>query len=602
MKKKHWLLMLVFVLLLGVLAACNKDSADGDKKPDDTNQQENNNDTDGDTDGDATSDGPQKGGTIVGAMDTAPTGLFNPIFYQEAYEANILDFTHEGLLSQDENLGFIPNLAKSWTFNDDQTAVTLELEEGVKWHDGEDFTAEDVVFTYKMIASPGYTEAGGVRQDYVVRLKGYEAFNSGETTEFEGVVADGDYKVTFYFTEPNVTALKDVAFPIIPEHVFKDIPIAEIPEAGPSRNPGEVVGTGPFKFSDMIDGEQYILERNADYWQGEPYLDSIVWRVVDQAVILGLLENGEIDFVADPNGFQPADYETVAAMDHIQIIEQPDFGYQLMGLIHNHRTAEDNQSGAINPDNWVPNEDLAVAEVRQAIAYAINRQGIIDGLLYGKGSVINAPIATQFWAYDGENPNQYPYDPAKAAELLDAAGFVDTDGDGFRENADGEEWVLNLNYPTGNQLRERSAPIIEEMLEEVGINIELKQPMEMAAYVPELTNNTDWDLYLLGWSLGTGDPDPSGLWKSTAGYNFGRWYNPEADQLLEDALTPPDAFDQDYRTQVYSDWQVMFQEDLPAVILYAQNSLWGYNKRIQGMEPLPYSLHNDPHLWWVNDN
>ncbi|MET3698546.1 peptide/nickel transport system substrate-binding protein [Bacillus oleivorans] len=593
--RKHWLLMLIFVLLLGILAACSSDAGEGDNEPDDGTEQ-----PEGEGDGDGVTDGPQMGGTIVGAMDTAPTGLFNPIFYTEAYEANILDFTHEGLLSQNENLEFEPNLAKKWTFNEDQTQLTLELEQGVKWHDGEEFTAADVVFTYKTIASPGYVEAGGVRDDYVIRLKGFEAFRAGETDVFEGVTADGDYTVTFHFTEPNVTALSDASFPIIPEHIFKDIPVAEIPTHAASLEPGKVIGTGPFKFTEMIDGEQYVLEKHADYWKGEPYLDGITWRVVDQAVILGLLENQEIDFVADPNGFQPADYETVAAMDHLSIIEQPDFGYQIMGLFHNHRTPEESEAGVINPENWVPNEDLASKEVRQAIAYAINRQGLIDGLLYGKGSVINAPIATQFWAYDGENPNQYPFDPEKAKQLLDDAGYVDTNGDGFREDPNGEEWVLSLHFPLGNQLRERSAPIIEEMLEAVGINIDLAQPMEMAAYVPELETNTDWDLYLLGWSLGSGDPDPSGLWGSTAAYNFGRWYNPEADQLLQDALTPPDAFEQDYRKQVYSDWQVMFQDDLPAVILYAQNSLWAYNKRIQGIEPLPYSMYNEPQLWWVN--
>ena len=584
--------MLIFVLLLGILAACSNDAGEGDGDPENPT----------DEPGEGTTEGPQMGGSIVGAIDTAPTGQFNPIFYTESYEANIISFVFEGLLSQNKELEFEPHLAKSWTMNEDQTSITLELEQGVKWHDGEEFTAEDVVFTYKTLSSPGYVEAGGVRTDYVERLLGYEEFSTGATDEFQGVTADGDYTVTFHFSQPNVTALKDVSYPIIPEHIFKDIPVAEIPEAGASLKPGELIGTGPFKFTEMIEGEQYVLEKHAEYWQGEPHLDRITWRVVDQAVILGLLETGEIDFVADPNGFQPADFEDIDAMEHIEIVEQPDFGYQLMGLIHNHRTPEDAQAGVINPDNWVPNEDLESKEVRQAIAYAVDRQGIIDGILYGRGSVINAPIATQFWAYDGENPNQYPYDPEKAKELLDSAGYVDTNGDGFREDPNGEEWVLTLNYPTGNQLRERSAPIIEEMLEEVGINIDLRQPMEFAAYAEALeTDNQDWDLYLLGWSLGSGDPDPSGLWSTETGYNYSRWNNPESEKLLQDALTPPDAFDQEYRKQVYSDWQVLYQDDLPALILYAQNSLWAYNKRLQGVDVMPTSFINDPHLWWVQE-
>lgn len=96
----------------------------------------------------------------------------------------------------------------------------------------------------------------------------------------------------------------------------------------------------------------------------------------------------------------------------------------------------------------------------------------------------------------------------KAAELLDEAGYVDVDGDGYRETPDGEEWVVNLNYPTGNQLRENSAPILAQMIEEAGIQVDLRQPKEMSAFVEDLTDNTeDWDLYLIGWSLGSGDPD-----------------------------------------------------------------------------------------------
>src|SRR5699024_7953920 len=257
-------------------------------------------------------------------------GVFNPIFYEEAYEANILDFTHEGLLEQNEDLEFIEGIATDWEINEDHTEITLELQDDITWHDGEPFTADDVVFTYKSMASPGYIEAGGVRQEYANKLVGYEAFESGETDEFEGVVAEDDYTVTFKFEKPNVTILKDVSFPIIPKHIFEDIPIDEMPEAPETLDAGEVIGTGPFKFTDMIEREQYVLEKNPDYWKGEPYLDKIVWRIVEQSVMLGLLEKGEIDFLADPNGVPPADYEDVSKVDHLEIIEQTDFGYQLM--------------------------------------------------------------------------------------------------------------------------------------------------------------------------------------------------------------------------------------------------------------------------------
>ena len=115
---------------------------------------------------------PQRGGTIVGAMYTAPTGMFNPIFYEEAYEANILSFTHESLFTQDENLEYEGHLARDWELNDDQTELTVYLQEDITWHDGVPFTAEDVVFTYQSLADPDYVSAGGVRISYVEPLLG----------------------------------------------------------------------------------------------------------------------------------------------------------------------------------------------------------------------------------------------------------------------------------------------------------------------------------------------------------------------------------------------------------------------------------------------
>lgn len=579
--KKLWPLLLIFVL---ILAACNSNSSSNDEEG-----------------GSEAAGEPQSGGELVGAMDTAPEGVYNPIFYSSSYEANILSFTHEGLVTQNNKLEFLPELAKDWELSEDQTSVTFTLNEGVKWQDGEPFTAKDVVFTYKTVSDPDYVAAGGIRTDYVGRLKGYEEYSTGKTDEFEGVVADGDYKVTFNFKESNIQALSDASLDIIPEHIFKDIPVKEIPKAPETTDPGKIIGTGPFKFTEQVQGEQYVLEKNADYWDGEPYLEKVTWRVMEQSVILGELESGNIDFVGDPNGFQAADYDTVDAMEHIEIIEQPQFGYQIMGMNINHRSKEDAQAGVIDPKKFVSNKKLESKEVRQAIAYAIDRQKLIDGLLYGRGDVVNSPIARNFSAYDGKTPNQYEYDADKAKELLDGAGYKDTNGDGFREDPEGNEWVLTLNYPSGNQIRERSAPIIKEFLEDVGIKIDLRQPMEFASYAEALEkNNFDWDLYLLGWSLSSTDPDPSGLYGASAPYNYGRWFNQEAEDLLKKANTPPDALDEDFRNQAFKDWQVKFQDELPAFILYAPNDLWAYNNRLHGVDPLPYTMYNKTHKWWVS--
>ncbi|WJY26308.1 peptide-binding protein [Sporosarcina trichiuri] len=544
---------------------------------------------------------PKEGGIVVGAMATAPTGMFNPIFYEEAYDEAILRLTHESLVSQNDQLEFVPQLAKKWETNEDQTEITFQLEEGVKWHDGEEFTAEDVVFTYQMMSDPLYVETGGFRTDYVQGLKGYDEYNAGDTEKFEGVTAIDPYTVKFSFAEPNVTPLYSAGFQIIPKHIFGEIPIQDIPKSDASLKGGSVIGTGPFKLTKIVDRQQYVFERNDEYWKGRPHLEKIVWKVVDEAIMTGLLKTGDIDFVADPNGMSPADYKSVQVMGNLQIIEQPEFGNQFLGFKMNYRDPAANDQKAKDPDSWKVNEKIANPKVRQAIAYAVNREGIINGLLYGHGEKTNTTIARQFWAYSEDAPVDYTHDPGKAEQLLDQEGYTDRDGDGFREDPDGGKWVLNLDFPTGNKIRERTAPLLKQQLEEVGIRVNMRQPKEMTAYIDALENrDSDWDLFLLGWALDSHDPDPSSLWSSEAAYNYSRWNNEEADALLKQAMKAPEAFDQDYRKEVYADWQREFSEDLPALFLYVQDNLWVVNDRVEGIEPLPFTIMNNVQDWWVS--
>lgn len=603
---KHFLALFAILLVIGImLGACGtKDTSD---TPENNNENEVVEDDNNSEDEEVVDEGPQEGGTIVGAMHTAPTGQFNPIFYEEAYEANIIEFTFESLFTQNAELEYETNgLAEDFEINEEHTEMVVHLREDVKWHDGEVLTADDVVFTYQAIADPDYEAAGGVRTNpYVSPLLGFEEYRAGDTDEFKGVVAEDELTVVFHFEEPSIHPQYIANFPIIPKHVYEDIPVADMPDADESLKPGALIGTGPFKFTEMVEREQYVLERHEDYWQGTPYLESIVWRIIEESVIPGLLETGEVDFVAEPGGIPPSEYELVSGFDHVEIIEQADFGYQLLGFKHNHRTTEDVEAGLIEPDNWVPNEKMP-QEVRQAIAYAIDRDAIVgsghgEGLLHGRGQPINSPIAPQFWAYDDEAAIDYTYDPDKAAEILDDAGYTMGD-DGWRTDPDGNEWVINMDYPLGNELRERAAPIIEEFIEDVGIQVDLRQPQEMSAYVPALTDdNSDWDLYLIGWSLGSGEPDPLGLWGIKDAYNFSRWNNPESDEMLFDAIKAPDAFDQDYRADIYSEWTYLFSEDLPALLLFAENKLWTYNTRIQDIVALPHTMYQNSHLWWVTE-
>ncbi|SDZ67291.1 peptide/nickel transport system substrate-binding protein [Evansella caseinilytica] len=573
---KVWLMLVLSLSFVLVLAACG--GGDGDTGTDDESANDDN--------GEETVSGPQSGGTITAGMYSAPGHQFNPLFYSDAYEANILSFTHEQLVQLDQDLQWAPSLAESWEINEDYTEITFTLNDGITWQDGEPFTADDVVFTYETIMDEDYVAAGGVRTSYVVKLDTVEALDP--------------QTVKFTYTESNVNAIFDASFYIVPKHIFGDVPLAEMPDHSASRRAGEVIGTGPYQLTDMLENEQYVLTAYEGYWQGTPYLDGITWRVIEQSVMPGLLESGEIDMIAEPNGVPAADFERVDALDNITTFVTQDFGYQYMGFKLHHRTADDVENGVIDPDNWIENEKLSDVRVRQAIVYAINREGIVNGLLFGMGDVLNAHFPAASWAFDEDAPEKYEYSPETAEALLDDAGYVDQNGDGFREDPDGNEWVLNLDYPTGNQVRERSAPIIVENLEAVGIKVDLRNPREAGPHFDMLEkDNTDWDLYLAGWSLSAADPDPSGIFLSTDAYNYTRWNDPHSDELIKKGVQAPEAFDQDYRREVYAEWAHYVSEQVPQVFLYSNTSNYAYNAKLQNVKEYPSTIYTDSHLWYL---
>lgn len=588
--RKSMLILLMLVLALGTaLAGCG-----GGEATDDTTQDTTTDTTDTKTE-DTTKEeeGPKPGGTVTFAMFSAPAGVFNPILYEDAYEANVLQYVFNNLFDLQDDLTFGPELAESWSFSEDKKVLTVKLRQDVKWHDGEQFTADDVVYTYMAMSHPEYT---GTRSNVVSPLVGYEDFKAGKTTDFQGVTKVDEYTVNFNFVNPIPNALDNVNFIIIPEHIFSKYAVKDlstVPES--TTNP---IGTGPFKFGKMIVNEIYELDRNDDYFEGAPYLDKVIWKIVNQDVAAGLLETGEIDVYDE---ISPADIQIISDIEGVKVYETADFGYQYVGFQLNKRSKADVENNVFDPSKMTPNPKLQSKELRQAIAYAINRQGIVDGLLEGHGQIMNTPMPPVSWAAASPDQiNTYPFDTAKAKEVLAAAGYKDIDGDGFVEDPQGKKLVLNIDFPTGNKVRERSAPIVAENLIAAGINVNLKTPRDVSGHYDAIgADDPEIDLFLAGWSLGT-DPDPSGIWLSTDTWNFPRWNSPKSDELIKKGLSI-EAFDQEFRKNAYVEWQQVVNDELPYIFLYSQNTITGYSERLQDVKEGTFGIGRDIHLWWVKE-
>ncbi|MBP3039070.1 peptide ABC transporter substrate-binding protein [Bacillaceae bacterium Marseille-Q3522] len=536
---------------------------------------------------------PAEGGKVTFGLYAAPSGVFNPTLYSETNEAYVIDFVYESLAELDENLAWKPLLAKDWSFEDDNKTLVFHLQDNVTWHDGEPFTANDVKFTYEVIADQEYT---GVRQDYAADLVGFEEYNSGQAEELSGVEVVDKHTVKFHFKEPNVLALFRASMDIIPEHIFNKYAVKDLPAASEVVDFEKLIGTGPFKASETVTNESYSLVRNEDYWQGKPYLDGVVWRVVNQDLASGLLENGEVDVLM---GVSSQDYEIVSSLENVEMYEAPAVSYQWLGFKLNRRPQEDIAAKVINPEHYLPNEKFQDINLRQAIAYSINREGIAEGLLEGHGTVINGHIPPSSWAYNEDELNPYSYDPGKAKEILDDAGYEDVDGDGFRENPDGEKLVLKIDYASGNDVRDKGTPIIAQGLEEIGLKTDLHMPMDLGSLIGELENDTDMDIFIAGWSPYTQDPNPKVFWDSKSIWNVTRWNDDKQQSLLDAGIKTPEGFDQAYRQDIYNQWNAYVNEQLPMLPLVSINNIWAWNSKIKNVTPEQLKITRDVNKWYI---
>jgi peptide/nickel transport system substrate-binding protein len=521
---------------------------------------------------------PKDGGTVTLSMYSSPGGDYNPVMSQDIYDQWAYGFTYEMLMNQNGDLSNAPGLAKSWDISQDKKTITFHLRD-TKWTDGEPFTADDVAYTYDVLASKQYAEVLQGPESYLVSgVEGYDDVNSGKADHLSGVKVIDPHTIAITLKEPNAAALSTngLNFYIIPKHIWSKIPMVQWKQA--ESDPKNLVGTGPFKIADIKPNESVTLTKNDQYWGGKPHLDKIVWKVVNQDVAPGLLKNGEID---EATWVTPNDFSLYKGLPNVKVFETPDWGYQFLGWKLN-------------------NPKLKDLKLRQAMAYAIDRQGIVKALLGGHGVVLDVPLSPASWATAPKDQlTTYPYDPEKAKKLLDEAGYK-MGPDGYRTDPQGKPLTLSLSYPLGNKVREKSAPLIQKYLKDVGLNVTLNPPKDFKSFEDDVNKDKpNIELFLMGMSTST-DPDQTGLWGPKDTYNDSRWINPQSDALIKEAISAK-AYDQNYRKQVMYQWEQLYTKEIPTLILYSQNDIYVYNKRLHGVTENALGILQYPEKWWVSN-
>ena len=503
------------------------------------------------------------GGTATIAQWSEP-GNLNPLIFPTTYDTNIQELVFARLIRPTETLTFEPDMAQSWEVSDDARTLTFALRDGLTWHDGEALTAADVAFTFTSMADPAYP---GGRFAEISIIEGAQAYKDGTAESVSGIEVIDDRTISFTTTEPFAPFLPVIGGVfILPEHIYGAVDIARWQEDATNREP---LGSGPFVFEQFRPGEFVEVSAFDNYWEGRPCLDRLIVRFGDQNTMLAALLSGELD--AGPVPIDGAAGVEQNGDLELQVVDTLSFQYIGTNL---------------------RNPILADPSVRQAMAMGVNRKAMVDGLLQGYGSTLDSIFPTNHWSYP-DDVTPIEYDPEAAAAILDQAGWT---MDGQYRSKDGQELALRLFVPTGNQVRERTAPIIQANLRQLGIRIDIES-MDFATLVthlmpqdaqgtPRAVSVDDFDLFLLGFGIER-DPNEylSYLLSSDSppnGFNFIGVDIPEvAELMLEGRVT----LDQDARADIYQEVGRIMRDSLAWIPLYQSQDLYGVNARLSGFKP-----------------
>ena len=392
--------------------------------------------------------------------------------------------------------------------------------------------------------------------------------------EVEATAPDGPDGLTvrFQLKQPFAPFVDYTTIGLLPAHLWQDVPTADLMSSQYNTRP---VGTGPFQLT-AISATEAKLTANPTYHGPEPYLDGITVRFYpDHQSLMPAYERGEIDAIS---WLWPEDMAQATQRADLQLFSAPISGYTLIYL---------NQQNPNTPFF----KDVAV---RKALMQGLDRQKLIDTVLNGQGIVADSPIMPYSWAHDAEL-TKYAYDPAAANKLLDDAGWTDSDGDGVRDR----EGVKLAFVLLGKDKAKLDA--ISAMWAEIGVDAE-PQAVSLPGLTADFLTPRAFDAAVVDWEL-SGDPDPYPLWSSTqakTGQNYAGWENRRADEALEQARALPD---HESRIPLYRDFQRIFADEVPALMLYYPVYTYGVRDKVRDAQMGPLNTPGDRHRsianWYI---
>lgn len=494
---------------------------------------------------------------IVGIV--APNGVFNPLFEESAYDADINDAMWAPLLEVGYDGLMVSGIAEMPEVSEDGKKYTFTLKEGVKWQDGTPITSEDIEFTFKVLMDKTYT---GRFERENLDVVGWKDYRDGVTDYIAGFEIIDDR--TFSITLNSANGKNIYYFNVKPlaKHIY-GVDYVQGNAKDLEKYHRTPFGNGAYKFVSYKDGEEVVLVANENYYKGKPKIENLIFRVVNETNQLLLLQNGDIDVIRQGMSVTDENLQLLEQLGFANAIITENLGYGYIAINHKEEILQD-------------------VNVRKALAYGLDRQSVVEAAFGGQANVIDIPQSTVSWAYpDDEDFVKYPYDPEKAKQLLEEAGWK-VGSDGIREK-DGVKLSLKFLASSPNSVNDALVPIMIQNYKDIGIEVKAEQ-MEFRTLIEKQTEAKEgkfsYHLAFLAWAL-TPDPDSSSVFGTDGSSNKTLYSNPVVDELLKNALNE---MDQDKRRELYNELYKELSDDLPYIFLYQRKNMDVYLARVRGME------------------
>jgi peptide/nickel transport system substrate-binding protein len=484
----------------------------------------------------------------------------DPVTSNEMISLRLTELIFNGLVGINEKQELVPELAEKWEYSADSRTYTFFLQKDVMWHpkEGEEpkpFTADDVIFTYKIMMHPKTITPLKVRYEFILAVEKLD-----------------DYTVKFTLKRPILNALAKFSFKVIPKHGPSN-PLYLTREDPFVRNP---IGTGPYTLKNITAEREIVLNANENYFKGRPHIDKLIAKpFADQNIMTQALMFNAIDMIVlvNPRDIPEIQGDKRFILQPYNALSYSFFGYNIRRPL------------------------LADKRVRKAFSHAVNRQEMLDSFFNGQGTIISGPFAPGSWAYNLD-VQPLPFDPEKAKALLQEAGFS-RGADGFMQK-DGKRLALSLKVPIEKESEavKRVVLAFKNYLKNVGADIKVEFK-EWQAWKEDVFFEHDFDIIFAIWVFDDSADISSlfhsgeiGAWKN----NFGGYSNPEVDSLInESKLT----LDHEKRRTINRKLHATLAEENPYTFLWTLTNYAAYHKKVRRVAIHPYKFFSYSDDWFI---